>query len=29
VGSGYAEELRRFFLARGSELSRRIAMHED
>jgi len=27
VGSGYAEELHRFFLARGSELSRRIANH--
>jgi glutathione S-transferase len=28
-GSGYAAELHRFFLARGSELSRRIADHED
>jgi glutathione S-transferase len=28
VGSGYAAELHRFFRARGSELSRRIAGHE-
>jgi glutathione S-transferase len=28
VGEAYAEELRRFFLARGSELSRRIAGRE-
>jgi glutathione S-transferase len=28
VGSGYAGELHRFFLARGSELSRRIAARE-
>ncbi|WP_431097173.1 glutathione S-transferase family protein [Polaromonas aquatica] len=28
VGSGYAQELHRFFLARGSELSRRIAGQE-
>jgi glutathione S-transferase len=28
VGSGYAAELHRFFLARGSELSRRIVNHE-
>jgi glutathione S-transferase len=28
VGSGYAHELHRFFLARGSELSRRIAARE-
>lgn len=29
VGSGYAAELHRFFLTRGSELSRRIADHEN
>lgn len=29
VGSAYAIELHHFFLARGSELSRRIAEHED
>lgn len=29
VGSGYARELHRFFLARGSELSRRIAGREN
>lgn len=29
VGSGYGSELRRFFLARGSELSRRIAGREN
>jgi glutathione S-transferase len=28
VSNGYARELRRFFLARGSELSRRMAVHE-
>jgi glutathione S-transferase len=29
VGSGYAQDLHRFFLSRGSELSRRMTEHED